>query len=303
MSPTAAPAGAFKIGGDLEVTRLGYGAMRITGAGIWGPPKDYGGAIAVLKRLPELGVDFIDTADAYGPEDSENLIHEALHPFNGIHVATKGGFTRQGPNIWSPVGRPEYLRQCCLLSMRRLGVESIDLWQLHRIDPKVPREEQFGLMKELQDEGKVRHLGLSQVTVEEIRAAQEVFRVATVQNRYNVTSRQSEDVLDFCEQQGIGFIPWFPLAAGKLAEPAGAVAEIAATHHATPGQVWLAWLLARSPVALPIPGTSSVDHLEENVAAAELKLSDDELARLDKAGRDSSWPRGAVAHGAAERVE
>ena len=283
MSATATSAGTFKLGGDIEVTRLGFGAMRITGDGIWGPPRDRDAAIAVLKRLPELGVDLIDTADAYGPEDSENLIHEALHPFDGIHVATKGGFTRHGPDIWAEVGRPEYLRQCCLMSLRRLGVETIDLWQLHRIDPKVPREEQFGLMKELQDEGKVRHLGLSEVSVWEIKAAQEVFDVATVQNLYNLTNRQADDVLDYCEQQGIGFIPWFPLAAGELAEPGGAVAEIAAAHDATPGQVALAWLLARSPVMLPIPATSSVEHLEENIAAAQLKLTIDELARLDKA--------------------
>ena len=281
MSATATSAATFKLGGDIEVTRLGFGAMRITGDGIWGPPKDRDAAIAVLKRLPELGVDLIDTADAYGPEDSENLIHEALHPFDGIHVATKGGFTRHGPGIWAEVGRPEYLRQCCLMSLRRLGVETIDLWQLHRIDPKVPREEQFGLMKELQDEGKVRHLGLSEVSVEEIKAAQEVFDVATVQNLYNLTNRQADDVLDYCEPQGIGFIPWFPLAAGELAEPGGAVAEIAAAHDVTPGQVALAWLLARSPVMLPIPGTSSVEHLEENIAAAQLELSVDEVARLE----------------------
>src|SRR6516162_1235806 len=284
MSATATSAGTFKLGGDIEVTRLGFGAMRITGDGIWGPPKDRDAAIAVLKRLPELGVDLIDTADAYGPEDSENLIHEALHPFDGIHVATKGGFTRHGPGIWAEVGRPEYLRQCCLMSLRRLGVETIDLWQLHRIDPKVPREEQFGVMKELQDEGKIRHLGLSEVSVEEINAAQEVFEVSTVENLYNLANRQSEDVLDYCERQGIGFIPWFPLAAGKLAEPDGAVAEIAAAHEATPGQVALAWLLARSSVTLPIPGTSSVGHLEENVAAAELELAIDEVARLDESG-------------------
>ena len=287
MSATATAAGTFKIGGDLEVTRLGYGAMRITGQGIWGPPRDHGAAIAVLRRLPALGVNFIDTADSYGPEDSENLIHEALHPFDGIHIATKGGFTRHGPNLWAEVGRPEYLRQCCLMSLRRLGVETIDLWQLHRIDPKVPREEQFGLMKELQDEGKIRHLGLSEVSVEEIKAAEEVFEVATVQNLYNLTNRRSEDVLDYCEQQGIGFIPWFPLAAGKLAEPGGAVAEIASAHDATAGQVALAWLLARSPVMLPIPGTGSVEHLEENVAGAELALGDDERARLDQAGAQS----------------
>lgn len=284
MSATASSAGTFAIAGDLEVTRLGFGAMRITGKGIWGPPKDHDAAIAVLERLPELGVDFIDTADSYGPEDSENLIREALHPFDGIRVATKGGLTRHGPNVWAAVGRPEYLRQCCLMSMRRLRVETIDLWQLHRIDPKVPRDEQLGLMKELQDEGKVRHLGLSEVSVEEIKAAQEVFEVATVQNRYNLTNRRSEDVLDYCEEQGIGFIPWHPLAAGSLAEPGGPVAEIAAAHDATPGQVALAWLLARSPVMLPIPGTGSLEHLEENVAAAELELTADELARLDQAG-------------------
>ncbi len=286
MSSTATSAGTFAVGGDLTVTRLGFGAMRITGNGVWGPPKDHDAAIAVLRRLPELGVDFIDTADSYGPEDSENLIHEALHPFNGIHVATKGGFTRHGPNVWAAVGRPEYLRQCCLMSLRRLGADTIDLWQLHRIDAKVPREEQFGVMKELQDEGKVRHLGLSEVSVEEIKAAQEVFTVATVQNLYNLTNRKSEDVLDYCAEQGIGFIPWFPLAAGKLAEPGGPVAEIADAHDATPGQVALAWLLARSPVMLPIPGTGSVAHLEENVAAAELTLSEDELARLDQAGAE-----------------
>ena len=286
MSATATSAGTFEIGGDLEVTRLGYGAMRITGEGIWGPPKDHDAAIGVLKRLPELGVDLIDTADAYGPEDSENLIHAALYPYSRIHVATKGGLTRQGPSLWAGVGRPEYLRQSCLMSMRRLGVETIELWQLHRIDSKVPREEQFGLMKELQDEGKVRHLGLSEVSVEEIKAAQHVFDVATVQNLYNVANRQPEDVLDFCEQHGIGFIPWSPLAAGRLAEPGGAVAEIATAHEVTPGQVALAWLLARSPVMLPIPGTSSVEHLEENVAAAELELTADEVARLDEAGAD-----------------
>jgi pyridoxine 4-dehydrogenase len=277
------PSGSFAIGGDLEVTRLGFGAMRITGEGIWGPPDDHDAAIAVLRHLPELGVDFIDTADSYGPEVSENLIREALHPYDGIHVATKGGFTRHGPGSWEAVGRPEYLRQCCLMSMRRLGVDTIDLWQLHRIDPKVPREEQFGVMKELQDEGKVRHLGLSEVSVEEIEAAQAVFEVATVQNLYNLENRRSEDVLSYCEEQGIGFIPWYPLAAGDLAKPGGPVAEIADAHQATPGQVALAWLLARSPVTLPIPGTSSVEHLEENVAAAELELTGDELAQLDDA--------------------
>jgi aryl-alcohol dehydrogenase-like predicted oxidoreductase len=282
MSATAASSGTFKIGGDLQITRLGYGAMRITGEGRWGPPKDHAEAIAVLKRLPALGVDFIDTADSYGPEVSEDLIREALHPFRGMSVATKGGYTRQGPGLWAAVGRPEYLRQCCLLSMRRLGVDPIDLWQLHRIDPKVPRDEQFGVMKELQKEGKVRHLGLSEVSVDDIKAAQKVFEVATVQNLYNLTTRKAEDVLTYCEQQNIGFIPWFPLDAGKLAKHGGALAEIAAAHRATPSQVALAWLLAKSPVMLPIPGTSTVAHLEENVAAAEIELSAAEMARLDK---------------------
>jgi pyridoxine 4-dehydrogenase len=283
MATTAATSGTFKIGGDLEVTRLGYGAMRITGKGIWDAPPSRDTAIGVLKRLPELGVDFIDTADSYGPEVSEDLIREALHPYEGIAVATKGGLTRQGPDAWAPVGRAEYLRQCLEMSLRRLGVDTIDLWQLHRIDPKVPREEQFEALKAFQDEGKVRHLGLSEVSVEEIEAAREHFEVTTVQNLYNLTSRQSEDVLQYCEANGIGFIPWFPLAAGDLAKPGGPVAEIADAHDATPGQVALAWLLQRSPVMLPIPGTGSLEHLEENVAAAALQLTDDEVARLDRA--------------------
>ena len=283
MTTTATAAGTFKIGGDLEVTRLGFGAMRITGEGIWGPPADHDEAIRVLRRLPELGVDFIDTADSYGPETSEALIAEALHPYDGIVVATKAGLTRQGPQQWLPVGRPEYLRQQCELSLRRLGGEAIDLWQLHRIDAKVDRAEQFGVLKELQDEGKVRHLGLSEVGVDEIKAAQEVFEVATVQNLYNLTERRHEDVLEYCEEQGIGFIPWFPLAAGKLAEPGGPVARIAEAHEATTGQVALAWLLQRSEVMLPIPGTGSVEHLEENVAAAEIRLTGDEVAELDRA--------------------
>ena len=281
--PDATTQTTFSIGGDLEVRRLGFGAMRITGAGIWGSPPDHDTAIAVLRRLRELGIDFIDTADSYGPHVSEDLIHEALHPYGDIRVATKGGLTRSGPNEWAPVGRREYLRQCCLMSLRRLGVETIDLWQLHRIDPKVPREEQFGELKALQDEGKVRHLGLSEVSVEEIKAAQEVFEVATVQNLYNLANRQSEDVLDYCTEQGIGFIPWYPLAAGKLSEPGGPVAEAAQRHDATPGQVALAWLLARSPVMLPIPGTGSVEHLEENAAAADLELDEDELAAIEQA--------------------
>jgi pyridoxine 4-dehydrogenase len=280
---SAAASGTFMIGGDREVTRLGYGAMRIVGDGVWGPAKDKDTVLKVLRRLPELGVDFIDTADSYGPYFSEDYIHEALAPYPGLTVATKGGLTRSGPGEWPPLGRPEYLRQCALMSLRRLGLEQIPLWQLHRIDAKTPREDQFAELKALQDEGLVRHLGLSEVSVDEIKAAQEVFEVATVQNLYNLTNRQSEDVLAYCEEQGIGFIPWFPLAAGQLAKPGGAVDEIAKAHDATAGQVALAWLLAKSPVMLPIPGTGSLEHLEENVAAADLTLSDDELKTLDAA--------------------
>jgi pyridoxine 4-dehydrogenase len=287
MATTATSSGTFKIGGDLEVTRLGYGAMRITGDGIWGPPKDHDKAIEVLKKLPELGVDFIDTANSYGPYVSEELICEALKPYDGMTVATKAGLTRQGPNQWLPVGRPEYLRQECEMSLIRLGVDQIDLWQLHRIDRKVPREEQFGVMKELQDEGKVRHLGLSEVSVDDIKEAQEVFEVATVQNIYNLTNRQHEDVLEHCQSEGIGFIPWFPLAAGDLAKPGGPVAEAAEAHDATPGQIALAWLLQHSEVRLPIPGTGSVEHLVENVAAADIELTDEEIATLDAAADDA----------------
>lgn len=283
MSITASAAGTFQIGGELTVTRLGFGAMRITGPGIWGPPADHDEALAVLRRLPELGVDFVDTADSYGPFVSEDLIREALHPYGGMVVATKAGFVRTGPGEWHPVGRPEYLRACCEMSLRRLDVEAIDIFQLHRIDPQVPREEQFGVLADLRREGKVRHVGLSEVSVEEIEAARAVFPVATVQNKYNLVDRGHEAVLDHCEREGIGFIPWYPLAAGELAQPGGVVAEIARAHDATPGQVALAWLLARSPVMLPIPGTSSVVHLEENVAAAQLRLSDEERARLDAA--------------------
>jgi pyridoxine 4-dehydrogenase len=283
MTTTATRSGTFKIGGDLEVTRLGFGAMRITGEGIWGPPRDHDKAIEVLKSLPGLGVDFIDTADSYGPFVSEDLIAEALHPYDGIVVATKAGLTRTGPQEWHPVGRPEYLRSCLEMSLRRLKVDTIDLWQLHRIDAKVDREEQFAVLADAVTSGKVRHVGLSEVSVDEIKAAQEHVAIATVQNRYNLTDRGSEDVLEYCEEQGIGFIPWFPLAAGKLAEPGGPVAEIAEAHDATTGQVALAWLLQRSPVMLPIPGTGSVEHLEENVAAAGLELTGDEIAELDRA--------------------
>jgi pyridoxine 4-dehydrogenase len=283
MAISAAASGTFKIGGDLEVTRLGYGAMRIVGDGVWGPAKDPDAVQAVLKRLPELGVDFVDTADSYGPYFSEDYIAEALAPYNGISVATKGGFTRSGPGAWAAVGRPEYLRQCALMSARRLGVDTIDLYQLHRIDPKVDAGEQFAELKALQDDGVVRHLGLSEVSVEDIKKAREVFEVTTVQNLYNLTNRSSEDVLQYCEEHGIGFIPWFPLAAGELAKPGGVVDEIARAHDATAGQVALAWLLHKSPVMLPIPGTGSVEHLEENVAAADLELSAAELEELEAA--------------------
>jgi pyridoxine 4-dehydrogenase len=284
MTSTASPSGTFTIGGDLKVTRLGFGAMRIVGPHVWGEPADRDEVLRVLRRLPELGVDFVDTADSYGPFVSEDLIREALHPYDGITVATKAGLVRTGPGRWHSVGRPEYLRQCVQMSLRRLGVERIDLYQLHRIDPEVPREEQFAAFKAFQEEGLVRHVGLSEVTVEEIEAAREHVEVATVQNKFNLVDRASEDVLEYCEREGIGFIPWYPLAAGDLAKPGGAAAEIAAAHDATPGQVALAWLLRRSPVMLPIPGTGSVAHLEENVAAAQLRLTDEEAARLDAAG-------------------
>ncbi len=282
---TVASSGTFALAGTLPVTRLGFGAMRITGRGVWGPPADHEEAIAVLRRAVELGVDFIDTADAYGPFVSEDLIFEALHGADGyghVVVATKGAHTRQGPNRWVPVGRPEYLRQCVLMSLRRLGLEQIPLWQLHRIDPQIPREEQFGVMKEFVDEGLVRLVGLSEVSVEEIRAAQEAgLVVASVQNRYNLADRASEDVLDFCEAHGIGFIPWAPIDAGRLAQPGGVLDAVLRAHpDATAAQVALAWLLRRSPVMLPIPGTGKVAHLEANCAAADLQLTDGEFAAL-----------------------
>ena len=282
----ASASGPFSIGGETAVSRLGFGAMRITGPGIWGEPHDRAEAIRVLRRLPEVGVNLVDTADSYGPFVSEDLIAEALHPYQGMLIATKGGLTRHGPDIWLPLGRPEYLRQCVLMSLRRLKVERIGLWQLHRIDPKVPREEQFGVIAEMQKQGLIHHAGLSEVNVDEIKAAQKHFAVATVQNLYNLANRKSEAVLDYCESKGIGFIPWFPLAAGNLAKPGGAADKIAKAHGVSAGQVALAWLLRRAKVMLPIPGTGSVKHLEENVAAAGLRLSAaefDELARA--AGR------------------
>ena len=277
----AAAAGTFDLGGDLRVNRLGFGAMRITGEGIWGKPENPEEARAVLKRAVELGINLIDTADSYGPEVSERLIGETLHPYpDDLVIATKGGLLRDGPGQWRPDGRPEHLRQACEGSLRRLKVDRIDLYQLHRIDSRVPAEESLGALAELREEGKVRYVGLSEVGVEEIQRAQEIVPIVSVQNRYNLTDRGSEDVLDFCEREGIGFIPWFPLATGDLARPGGPLDEIAARHDASPGQVALAWLLWRSPVMLPIPGTSSVKHLEENVAAASLDLDEEELAAL-----------------------
>jgi pyridoxine 4-dehydrogenase len=275
--------GTFHIG-DRTVHRLGFGAMRITGKGVWGPPKDHGEAIRVLRKAIDLGVDFIDTADSYGPYISEELIREALHPYpTKLLIATKAGLTRTGPDKWHPVGRPEYLRQECEMSLRRLGVERIDLFQLHRIDPKVPAAEQFGLLHDLQKEGKVRAVGLSEVNVQEIESARKIVPIATVQNKYNLTDRASEAVVDYCEKEKIGFIPWFPIASGKLAEPGGIVDRVVQATGATPAQVALAWLLHRSPVILPIPGTSTVKHLEENCAAAELKLTAQQVAELSAA--------------------
>ena len=287
---TVAASGSFKIG-DKTVHRLGYGAMRITGDGVWGYPKDVPGALAVLKRTVELGVNFIDTANSYGPYVSEELIKEALHPYGkDLLIATKAGLTRTGPGQWLPVGRPEYLRQECEMSLRRLGQERLDLFQLHRIDPKVPAEEQFGLLNDLLKEGKVGAIGLSEVSVDDIKAARKIVPVVTVQNLYNLTNRQSEAVLDYCEQEGIGFIPWFPIAAGSLAKPGGVVDLVAKADHATPSQVSLAWLLKRSKVILPIPGTSSVAHVEENCAAGGVTLTDQQFKDLDAAGK-AEWAK------------
>lgn len=282
---SAAAAGTFRIGGEIAVHRLGFGAMRVTGRGIWGEPEDREAALATLRRLPGLGVDFVDTADSYGPDVSERLIREALHPYDGVLIATKGGLTRTGPDRWIPLGRPEYLLQQVHKSLGNLGLDQIGLWQLHRIDPKVPRDEQFDAIRQMLDAGLVRHVGLSEVRVEEIEAASRVFPVATVQNRYNLVDRASEAVLDHCAARGIGFIPWFPLAAGELARPGTILDRIANDHGASPGQIALAWVLKRSPVLLPIPGTSKVRHLEENVAAADIALSDAEFAALDREGR------------------
>jgi aryl-alcohol dehydrogenase-like predicted oxidoreductase len=285
---TATQSGTIEIGDDLTVNRLGFGAMRITGKGIWGEPDDRDEALRVLRRLPELGVNLIDTADSYGPYVSEDLIREALHPYDGIVVATKGGLTRHGPDIWESLGRAEYLRQCVLMSMRRLGVDRIDLWQLHRIDPRTDRDEQFGVIADMQREGLIAHVGLSEVSVTDIEAARAHFEVASVQNMYNLVQRQSEDVLDYCAREGIAFIPWYPLGAGRLAEEGTVLDRVAKRLSASPAQVALAWVLGRSAVMLPIPGTSKVKHLEENVAAAAIELTDDDFRELDRVGREES---------------
>jgi len=292
MTDTPRPAhqsGTFAIGGDLVVHRLGFGAMQITGAGIWGPPDDVDNARAVLRRAADLGVDFIDTADSYGPAVSEELIKQALWPYDGIVVATKAGLTRTGPGLWHAVGLPEYLKQQCELSLRRLGVETIDLFQLHRIDTRVPLADQLGALVELQQAGKIRHLGLSEVTVSQLRAAQQVATITTVQNLYNLANRLAEPVLDVCAAEGIGFIPWFPVATGDLARPGGVLDRLSRSTGHTPAQLALAWLLQRSPVMLPIPGTKSLEHLSENVSAATITVAPDvvaELAAVAPAGLD-----------------
>ncbi len=284
MAIDAARSGTFTTG-TRSVVRLGFGAMRVTGAGVWGEPADRAEAIRTLKRVPDLGITFVDTADSYGPEVSERLIGETLRPYGDVLVATKGGLTRTGPGVWIPVGRPEYLIQQALMSRRRLGVDAIGLWQLRRLDPHLPRDEQFGAIRRLLDDGVIARAGLSNVGVADIEAARQVFPVATVQNRYNLVDRTSEDVLDHCEAAGIGFIPWYPLAAGDLARPGSPLDAVAAKHRASPSQVALAWMLKRSRAMLPIPGTGNVAHLEDNVAAADIDLSDEDFAALDREGR------------------
>jgi pyridoxine 4-dehydrogenase len=280
---SAAAAGTFELGGDQAVSRLGYGAMRLTGEGIWGPPKDTDNALAVLRRAIDLGVDFVDTANSYGPYVSEELIHDALYPYRGVTVATKAGLLRTGPNRWIPCGRPDYLRQECEMSLRRLGVETLDLFQLHRVDPHVAEDEQFGLLADLQREGKVRHVGLSQVSVEQIEAARQIVDVASVQNRYNLVDRSSDAELRYCTEYGIAFVPWAPADAGNLAQEGNAAYDAAVALGVTPAQVALAWLLQRSSVMVPIPGTASLEHLEENCGAAALELPRDLVGRLDRA--------------------
>jgi pyridoxine 4-dehydrogenase len=283
LKPDAAKSGAFSLGGDLAVHRMGFGAMRITGDGIWGPPKDPSEAKRVLKRAVELGINLIDTADAYGPETSENLIAQALHPYpKGLVIATKGGLTRQGPGGWAPVGRPEYLTQCVELSLRRLRVDCIDLYQLHRIDAKVPVEESLGALRDLQKAGKIRHIGLSEVSVAEIEQAKKTARIVSVQNIYNLGDRKHDDVVTYCEKHQLGFIPWFPMAGGDMVKPGGLLDKAAKKHGASMSQIALAWLLHRSPVILPIPGTSTVVHLEQNTAAASLQIDPKEWAEIEK---------------------
>ncbi|WP_425604933.1 aldo/keto reductase [Actinomycetospora termitidis] len=282
--PNAAASGSFELGGDLPVIRLGYGTMQLTGSGIWGEPADRDAAVRVIRRAAELGVTFFDTADSYGPVIAEPLLREALHPYSDdIVIATKAGLTRSGPHDWRPVGRPEYLRQQALLSLRHLGVDHIDLFQLHRVDPRVPLAEQIGELKLLQDEGVVRHIGMSEVTADQLEEAGKTARIAAVQNLYNLADRSAEPVLDYAEQNGLAFIPWFPLATGALVKSGGPLAAIAEQHGASPSQLALAWLLRRSPAILPIPGTSSVEHLEDNIAAADVDLSDADVEALTRA--------------------
>ena len=284
MATATETATTFRLGGDMEIHRLGFGAMRITGEGIWGEPKNREECKRVLRRAVELGVNFIDTADSYGPDVSEILIGEALAPYKrGLVVATKAGFTRQGPNMWAPVGRAEYLTQQVEMSLRHLKLERLDLWQLHRIDPKTPVEESLGAAKRLQEQGKIRHIGLSEVSVPEIEKARKIVEIVSVQNEYNLTTRKSEDIVNYCEKHKLGFIPWFPVAAGRLAQPGGKLDQIAKRHKASVSQLSIAWLLHRSPVMLPIPGTSSVAHLEENLKSADLHLSDSEWNEVESA--------------------
>jgi aryl-alcohol dehydrogenase-like predicted oxidoreductase len=280
----AAPSGTFSLGGDLPVKRLGYGTMQLPGEGVWGPPRDHDTAIAVLRRAVESGITFFDTADSYGPYVAEDLLREALHPYaDDVVIATKAGLTRQGPGVWTPLGKPAYLRQEVEMSLRRLGLERIDLFQLHRIDADYPVADQVGELKNLQDEGKIRHIGLSEVSVQQLEEAQQTATIVSVQNLFNLAKRDAEPLLDHCTEHGIGFIPWFPLATGELTKPHGPLAEAAERHDATPSQLALAWLLQRSPVMLPIPGTSSIEHLESNTAAASIELTSDELAALTEA--------------------
>jgi len=284
MTTPGQASGTITLGGDTTVNRLGYGAMQLTGKGIWGEPADREEAVRVLRRAVELGVNFIDTADSYGPEVSEDIIAEALHPYDGVTIATKGGLTRHGPDIWQPVGRPEYLRQCVEMSLRRLKVEQIDLYQLHRFDPQVPVEDSLGELKAMQGEGKIKQIGISEVDVEEIERARTVVDIVSVQNLYNLTNRKHDPIVEYCEREGLAFIPWFPLATGSLAGQGGVLDEAAKRHDATPAQLALAWVLHRSPGMLPIPGTSKVTHLEENMAGAQVQLTDEEFQALDALG-------------------